>query len=355
MPFKLINPKTMTKTVKEIAHFISGEVVGDGNIRISGVSGIKEAGDGDIAFILNEKFSQLIDTTKASCVVAPKSVRSDACRSMILVDNPSIAFSKIINAVYPDRIPHPKGVHPSAVIAKTAKVGRNVGVGPYVVIEDGASIGDGTVIYPLSYIGKNSKVGNDCIFYPNTTIREEITIGDRVIMHPGCVIGSDGFGYDTKPDGSHVKIPQMGTVVIEDDVELGSCVTVDRARFNKTVIGKGSKIDNLVQIAHNVIIGPYCLVAAQSGISGSCELGRNVVMGGQVGLAQHIKLGDFVMVGAQSGVTKSFPQPKTILFGGIQARPIDKAKEILGIIGLLPRLYERVKILEAKIKELETK
>jgi UDP-3-O-[3-hydroxymyristoyl] glucosamine N-acyltransferase len=343
----------MTKTVKEIAHFISGEVVGDGNVRIKGVSGIKEAGDGDIAFILNEKFKELINTTKASCVVAPKSVRSETCKSMILVDNPSIAFSKIIEAVYPDRIPHPKGIHQSAVISKSAHIGRNVAMGPYVVVEDGATVGDNTILYAFCYIGKNTKVGKDCLFYPNVTVREGISVGDRVIIHPGSVIGADGFGYDTRPDGSHVKIPQLGSVIIEDDVELGACTTVDRARFNNTIIGKGSKIDNLVQVAHNVTTGPYCLIAAQAGISGSCEIGRNVVLGGQVGMADHLKLGDFVMVGAQSGVTKSFPQPKTILFGGIQARPVDKAREILGFIGLLPKLYERVKKLEAKIKELE--
>jgi UDP-3-O-[3-hydroxymyristoyl] glucosamine N-acyltransferase len=343
----------MIKTVKEIAHFISGEVVGDGNIRIKGVSGIKEAGDGDIAFILNEKFRELINTTKASCVVAPKGVRSDTCRSMILVDNPSIAFSKIISAVYPDRIPHPKGIHNSAVVSKTAKIGRNVAMGPFVVVEDGATVGDNTIIYPFCYIGKNVRIGTDSLFYPNVTIREEVSIGNRVIMHSGTVIGADGFGYDTKPDGSHVKIPQLGSVIIEDDVELGACTTVDRARFNNTIIGKGSKFDNLVQIAHNVVTGPYCLIAAQTGISGSSELGRNVVLGGQVGMGDHLKLGDFVMVGAKSGVTKSFPVPKTVLFGGIQARPVEKARELLGFIGLLPKLYARVKALEAKIKELE--
>jgi len=343
----------MTKTVREIAKFLNGEVIGDGDVAIKGISGIKEAKEGDIAFVLNVKFAGLIAATKASCVVIPRDVNTASGITMIKVDNPSIAFSSIINVIYPDRIPHPKGIHPSAVISKSSKIGKNVSVGPYCMIEDGAVIGDNTVIYPFCYIGKNSRIGKDCVFYPNVTIREEILIGDRVILHPGAVIGADGFGYDTKPDGTHVKIPQLGTVVIEDDVEIGACAAVDRARFDKTVIGKGSKIDNLVQIAHNVIIGPYCLIAAQVGISGSCELGRNVVLGGQVGVADHLKLGDFVMAAGQAGLSKSFPAKTTVF--GFPAKPINKAREILAHVGLLPKLYERVRALEAKIKELEKK
>jgi UDP-3-O-[3-hydroxymyristoyl] glucosamine N-acyltransferase len=221
------------------------------------------------------------------------------------------------------------------------------------VICDNARVGDGTIIYPYCYIGKGAETGNNCIFYPNTVIRERVIIGNRVIIHPGTVIGGDGFGYDTQRDGTHFKIPQLGTVVIEDDVEIGACVTVDRARFDKTVIGKGSKIDNLCQIAHNVIIGPHCLIAAQSGISGSTKLGRNVVFGGQVGVADHVTLGDFVMAGAKTGISKSFPA-KTVLFG-YPAKQIEKARELIASLGLLPKLYERVRALEAKIKELEKK
>lgn len=343
----------MERKVREIALFLNGEVVGDGNAAIKGLSGIKEAKEGDIAFVLDARFAPLIGTTKASCVVIPKNVNAAGPRSMIKVDNPSIAFSKLIEFVYPDRIPHPKGINQSAIISKTAKLGSNVAVGAYVYIEDGASIGDNTIIYPFCYIGKNSKIGSGCIFYPNVTVREEVVIGNKVIIHPSTVVGADGFGYDTRPDGTHVKIPQMGTVVIEDDVEIGACSTIDRARFNKTVIGKGSKIDNLVQIAHNVVMGPYCLIAAQTGISGSSELGRNVVLGGQVGVADHIKLGDFVMAAGKTGVSKSFPA-KTTLFG-YPSRQIDKARDQIACVALLPKLYERVRALEAKIKELEKK
>ena len=344
----------MPKTLNEIAAFVNGELMGDGAVSVSGINGIREAGRGELAFITNSKDEALIDSTKASCVIVPKDVKGPFNKPLIKVENPSIALSKIIEYVNPDNIPHPKGIHETAVISKSAILGKNVSVGPYAVIADKVSIGDNTIVYSFSYIGKNSKIGNGCIIYPHVIIRESISIGNKVIIHPSSVIGSDGFGYDTQMDGTHFKIPQLGTVIIEDDVEIGSCVTIDRARFNKTVIGKGSKIDNLCQIAHNVIIGPYCLIAAQTGISGSSVLGRNVVFGGQVGVADHVKVGDFVMAGAKTGISKSFPAPKTVLFG-YPARPVDKARDMIARVGLLPKLFERVKALEAKLKELEKK
>lgn len=344
----------MQKTLKEIAAFISGELVGDGALPVKGINGIQEAVEGELAFIINLKDEALINSTKASCVIVPKDTKGSFNKPLIKVENPSVAFSRIIEYINPDSIPHPNGIHGTAVISKSASLGKNVSVGPYAVIADGVSVGDNTVIYPFSYIGKNSKIGNDCIIYPHVIIRETIFVGNRVIIHSSSVIGSDGFGYDTQKDGTHFKIPQLGTVVVEDDVEIGSCVTIDRARFNKTVIGKGSKIDNLCQIAHNVIIGPYCLIAAQTGISGSSVLGRNVVFGGQVGVSDHVKVGDFVMAGAKTGISKSFPEPKTVLFG-YPARPVDKARDMIACAGLLPKLFERVRVLEAKLKELEKK
>ena len=341
----------MPKALKDIAKHVNGELVGDGEVLIKGVNGINEAGEGELAFILNSRQEGLLCSTKASAVIAPKDIKNSCKRSLVKVDDPSVALSKIIELIFPDRIPHPKGIHPTSIISKKSKIGKDVAVGAYVFIDDGASVGDSTLIYPFCYIGKNTNVGRDCIIYPNVTIREEISIGDRVIIHPGSVVGSDGFGYDTLKDGTHYKIPQLGTVIIEDDVEIGACVTIDRARFNKTIIGKGTKIDNLAQIAHNVVIGANCLIAAQSGVSGSCELGRSIVLGGQVGVADHIKLGDNVVAGAQSGITKSFPA-NTVLFG-YPAKQVDKAKDTIAHIGLLPKLFERVKALEAKIKELE--
>jgi len=344
----------MSKTLKEIAAFVSGELLGDGAVSVSGINGIQEAKSGELAFILNSKDAALLNSTGASCVIVPKDIKGAFNKPLIKVENPSIAFSRVIEYINPDSIPHPKGIHETAVISKSATLGKNVSVGPYVVIADRVSIGDNTVIYPFSYVGKNSKIGAGCVIYPHVIIRESISIGNKVIIHPSSVIGSDGFGYDTQRDGTHFKIPQLGTVVIEDDVEIGSCVTIDRARFNKTVIGRGSKIDNLCQIAHNVIIGPHCLIAAQTGIAGSSVLGRNVVFGGQVGVSDHVKLGDFVMAGGQTGITKSFLEPKTVLFGH-PAKPIDKARDMVACMGLLPKLFKRVNALEAKLKESEEK
>lgn len=343
----------MSKKLKDIAAFIGGELVGSGDVVIKGISGINEAQEGDISFIVNLKYEGSVESTKASAVIVPKDFKRHSGKPIIRTDNPSTAFSKLIEFLFPGRIPHPKGVHKLAAISDKARVGPNCGIGAYVVIEDGAEIGDNTIIYALSYIGKNTKVGRDSIIYPNVTVREEISIGSRVIIHSGSVIGADGFGYDTQKDGTHIKIPQIGTVVIEDDVEIGACVTIDRARFQKTVIGKGAKIDNLCQIAHNVLVGPHSIMAAQCGISGSSEIGRNTVLGGQVGIADHVCLGDFVTIGAQSGVTKSFPS-KTTLFW-TPAKPIEKARDILASIGLLPKLFKRVGELEARLKEIEKK
>lgn len=340
----------MHKKLKEIAKFVNGELVGDGEITVNGVSGINEAKEGELSFILSSEYAHLINLTRASCVVVPKDIKPISNKPLIKVENPPIAFSQVIEFLLPDRIPHPKGIDKTAIVSKDATLGRSVALGPYVVIESGAVIGDNTIIYSFVYIGKNTRIGKNCLLYPNVTIREEITVGNRVTIHPGTVVGSDGFGYNTQRDGTHVKIPQLGTVVIEDDCELGACVTVDRARFTKTVIGKGTKIDNLCQIAHNVTIGPYGLIAAQSGISGSVEIGRNAVFGGQVGVVDHVKVGDFVRVSAQSGITKSFPS-NSVLYG-MPARPQSKAREIVASVGLLPKLYERVRALENKIKEL---
>ena len=340
------------KKAGEIAKSIGGELVGDGAVEIKGANGIKEAQEGDISFIIHEKYSPLLGVTKASCVIVPQKVKPCG-RAVIRVANPSVSFSKAVEFLFPDRIPHPKGIHPAAIIEDKARIGANVGIGPYVVVRDGVSIGDDTVIYPFCYIGKNARVGSSCIIYPGVTIREEVTVGNRVIIHPGAIIGGDGFGYDLE-NGMFLKIPQIGTVVIEDDVEIGSNVTIDRARCARTVIGAGTKIDNLVQVAHNVTIGKNCVVVAQVGISGSTKLGNGVMLGGQAGLVHHIELADGVKVGAQSGVLKSFLEKGAVLWG-TPAKPIRLAKRLNASTALLPKLYARLNRLENKIKALEKK
>ena len=343
----------MSKKLKEIAALVGGELIGSGDVAISGINGVKEAREGELAFVMDPSQAGLVQSSGASAVVVPKGFGVDCNKPVIKVDNPSIAFSRIIESLFPNRIPHPKGVHNTAVISPKSALGKNCAIGAYAVIEDGSQIGDNSIIYPLCYIGKNTKIGADCIIYPNVTIREEIFVGSRVIIHSGSVIGCDGFGYDTKKDGTHSKVPQMGVVIIEDDVEIGACVTIDRARFLKTVVGKGSKIDNLCQISHNVIIGPNGIIAAQTGIAGSATIGRNVVLGGQVGISDHVKLGDFVTAGAKTGITKSFPSNTTLFW--YPAKPVDKVRDIIASVGLLPKLFKRVSELEAKIKEIEKK
>ena len=339
------------KTLKEIARLIGGEVVGNENIAITGVAGIKEAEEGDITFLANPKYAPLLEKTRASAIITSREVSSSA-KPIIRTDNPSLAFTKIVSFVLPVETRHPDGIHPSAVIGKDVKLGKGVALGPCAVIADNASIGDGTVVYSGCYVGNDTVVGEGCIIYPNVSIRERINVGKRVIIHSGTVIGSDGFGFVTV-DGRHHKIPQVGTVEIGDDVEIGANVTIDRARFEKTVIGSGTKIDNLVQIAHNVTVGRDSIIVSQVGISGSTTVGNGVILAGQVGVVGHISIGDNAIAMAQSGVNKSIPAGTTVW--GYPAKPAETARKVNACVQNLPRLYDAVSELKKKIAELEAK
>jgi UDP-3-O-[3-hydroxymyristoyl] glucosamine N-acyltransferase len=339
----------MKKTLKEIAGLIGGEVVGDGNVIITGVCGIKEAHPGDITFLANPKYLPLLESTDASAIIVSRDI-AQASKPVIRTENPSLAFTKAVSLFAPVDVRHPKGIHPTAIVGKKVTLGENVALGPYAVVEDEASIGDNTVIYPGCYIGYQAVIGKDTLIYANVSVRERTSIGDRVIVHSGTVIGSDGFGFETV-DGIHHKIPQIGTVLIEDDVEIGANVAIDRARFDKTVIGRGTKIDNLVQIAHNVAIGENSLIVAQAGISGSTVLGKGVILAGQAGLVGHIHVGDGAIVAAQAGVAKDVPARTMV--SGYPAKPHPIALRINACVQNLPRLYETVAGLKKKIAELE--
>ena len=341
----------MRSTVGEIAKFIEGEVLGDPATVITGISGIKEAKEGDITFVANSRYANLIKETHASAIIASREVTSGS-KPIIRTDNPSLAFIKVVSFVSPCDIRRPQGIHPSAIIGKGVSLGLSAAVGAYVVVEDDAVIGDRTILYPGSFIGYSSSIGCDCLIYPNVSIREKVNIGNRVIVHSGTVIGSDGFGF-IQVGGIHQKIPQAGTVEIQDDVEIGANVTIDRARFNKTVIGKGTKIDNLVQIAHNVIIGENSLIIAQVGISGSTVIGNNVTLAGQAGLVGHISVGQGAIVAAQAGVTKSVP-PNTVV-SGYPARPHTQARKLNAYIQKLPELFEIIRDLKKRLLNLEEK
>jgi UDP-3-O-[3-hydroxymyristoyl] glucosamine N-acyltransferase len=341
----------MQKTLAEVAQLIKGRVVGDGALLIKGVSGIKEAQPGDLTFLANPKYIPLASATRASALVVGKDVLVEG-KSVIQVDDPSMAFTMVVAMIKEALSPKVTGVHPTAVVDPSAVLGEGVGIGPHAVIEKNAVIGAGTVICAGAFIGQKTSVGAKCLIYPNVTVREDCVLGNNVIIHSGTVIGSDGFGYSTV-GGIHHKIPQTGNVVIEDDVEIGACVTVDRARFDKTVIGRGTKIDNLVQIAHNVRTGEHCLIIAQTGIAGSAVLGNNVIIAGQVGIAGHVVVGDGAAAGAQTGITKDVPAGMKMF--GTPAQEFKETVQQIGLVRRLPKYVERIAALEEKIKVLEEK
>jgi len=338
----------MPRTLKEIAALVGGQVCGDGSIQIKGVSGIQEACEGDITFLANPRYLPFLDRTKASAVIVSREIKPGA-KPVIICDNPSLAFTKAVSFILPQEDKHPSGIDPKAVLGKNVKIGKDAAVGACAVIDDDVVIGERSVIYPGCYIGKHSSVGSDTVIHANVSVRERISIGSRVIIHSGTVVGSDGFGFVTV-DGIHHKIPQVGTVIVEDDVEIGANVAIDRARFDKTVIGKGTKIDNLVHIAHNVTIGANCLIVAQVGISGSTTIGNNVILAGQVGVVGHVTIGDNSIVMAQSGVSKSLPEGSMVW--GTPAKPADEAKRINAYVQGLPKLHETIKEIKQKIEEL---
>ena len=294
----------MQMNVADIAQLVKGELIGDGALLVNGFSGIKEAKKNELTFLSNPKYEPLLRGTQAGVILVPRQISCPG-KTLIRVDNPSLSFTQVVNHLLKDAPDYkPRGIHPTAVIAPGAKLERNVAVGAHTIIEEGAVISEGCVLYANCYVGHEVHMGKDCLIYPQVVLRENVLLGNRVIIHSGTVIGSDGYGYVTV-DGKHMKIPQVGSVLIEDDVEIGANVTVDRARFDKTIIGEGTKIDNLVQIAHNVTIGKHCFIVAQSGIAGSTKLGDYVILAAQAGLVGHIEIGDGAIVTAQSGVTHS--------------------------------------------------
>jgi len=341
-------------TVKEIAQLVGGEIVGEPGTVITDVSGIKEAKKGAVTFVANPKYLVLLKSTQASAVIVSKnnhySVNSDL--TLIKVENPSLAFSRIIGLIGPEPVKFRPGIHPTAVIGKNVKIGKDVSIQPYTVVEDDVYIGDRTVIGACGYIGHYTKIGDDCFIYPHVIIRERITIGNRVNIHSGTVIGGDGFGFATVK-GVHHKIPQIGTVDIGNDVEIGSNVTIDRARFEKTYIGNDVKIDNLVQIAHNVVIGDNTIIVAQVGISGSTRIGKNVIIAGQAGLIGHIEVGDNAIIGGKAGVTKNVPPNANV--SGFPAREKWEDMKCAAYLRRSPEIFKRITEMEKRIAQLEKK
>ncbi len=338
----------MKKRLREIAEWVDGTVIGDGEIEIFGVAAIEEAQSGEITFIAHPKYLPHLTKTNASAIIVSKEV-TQADKPLLCVTNPHLAFAKILT-LFTQKPYQPKGIDPNAWISPTARLGKDLTIYPFVYIGDRCSMGDRVTLYPGVYIGEDSSVGEDSVLYPNVSIYSRTNIGKRVILHSGVVVGSDGFGYE-KEGRKNVKIPQVGRVEIEDDVEIGANTTIDRATFSKTVIRRGVKIDNLVQVAHNVAIGEDSIIVAQVGISGSTKVGSNVTLAGQVGVVGHIEIGDNVIVGAQAGVTHDLPANQ-----GYVGSPALPHREFLRAITVFPKLPEMRKTLldlEKRIKKME--
>jgi len=334
----------MGMSLKKIAELVGGELSGDGNIVVEGVGSLTEAENGEITFLASPQYRNQVSKTKASAIIIGEGIELPEIPS-IRTKNPYLAFSQVMKVLVPPK-KLCRGIDKTSILGKGVKLGKDVVVEAYAVIGNGVAIGDRTVISAGTYIGDKAVIGKDGLIYPNVTVREEVIIGDNVIIHPGAVIGADGFGYATEK-GKHHKIAQIGTVEIGNGVEIGANVTIDRATLGKTLIGEGTKIDNLVQIGHNVKIGKNCLIVSQVGISGSTVIGDNVTLAGQAGLVGHITVGDNAIVGAQAGVTKSVPANTTV--SGYPAREHKIAQKIDAQLIRLPKLYEQVKKLKQDI------
>jgi len=332
-------------TLQEIADLCGGELTGDPALKISGAASLSEAVPGEVSFYADPRYMSRLKKTRASAIFVTCDFSEKTDAAQIRVANPSKAFEQLVFKLAPKPIAFKPGIHSTAIVDPSAKIGRDVSIQPHTVIEANVSIGDKTVIGAGCYVGHESVLGDLCLIYPNVTIRERTRIGARVIIHSGAVIGADGFGFESV-EGRYQKIPQIGIVQIDDDVEIGANTTIDRARFGRTWIQEGVKIDNLVQIAHNVIVGRNSIIAAQTGISGSTRVGEKVMMAGQVGVIGHLTIDDNTVIAAQSGVSKDLPGGAWF---GSPAVPLSEAKRQIAWIHRLGKLFERIRALEKRL------
>lgn len=340
----------MVKTLEEIAVITGGRLVGDSSVKISGATNIVSAGKTEITFA-DEKHIEAAAQCNAGAVILPEGVNvgEDFPLPAVYVEDTRAAFAKLLVAFTPP-LNIPVGVHEKAVIGNNVTLGKNVRIMAYAVVDDNAKIGDNVTLYPHTYIGQYAEVGDDTVLYSSVTIREFCKIGKRVVIHSSAVIGADGFGFTTK-DGIHTKVPQVGNVVVEDDVEIGAHVGIDRAMTGSTIIGHGTKIDNLVHVGHNCQIGPNNLIVAQTGISGSTNSGENVTFGGQVGTNGHINIGAHSVFAARSGITKN--TPPGVFYAGLPARPHQEWLRSTVAVEKLPEALKQLKQMEKRLKKLE--
>ena len=339
----------MQLTAREIVAITGGTLAGNPDVVVTGVAGIKEARPGDVTFIASPKYAAALKTTQASVILLPQTMASDLPATRIIVDEPMQAFARLVQKITPPQVSFAPGIHPTAVISPTAKLGKDISVQPHAVIEADAVVGDRSVIGAGNFVGTGSRIGTDCVFHANVTLREHTVIGCRVILHAGVVLGADGFGFEMV-EGRHKKIPQLGNVEIGDDVEIGANTAIDRARFGTTRIGRGTKIDNLVQIGHNCVIGEHCIICGLVGMAGSTIVGNYVTIAGQVGIAGHLTIGDKSIIMAQAGVTKDVPPGSFML--GAPAVPHKEFKKINAATQRLPETLSKLRELEQQLAEL---
>ncbi len=345
----------MEFTAAIIAGFLKGEIEGNPEIKVNTVAKIEEGHEGALSFLSNPKYEHYLYSTKSSVVLVNMDFKASGpiSATLIRVNNAYEAFASLLNLVEASK-PKKQGIHPTAIVSPSAKMGKDVYLGAYSFIGENAVIGDGCKIYPQGYIGDDSIIGNNCTLFPGVKIYHECFIGNNCIIHAGTVIGSDGFGFAPQEDGKYLKIPQIGNVIIEDDVEIGANVTVDRATMGSTIIRNGVKLDNLIQIAHNVEIGQNTVIAAQSGFAGSVKIGKNCMFGGQVAVAGHSRIADGTKAGGQAGIAGNIKTANTTILGS----PAIDVKQFLKasvIFKYLPELKIKVDTLEKELDSLKKK
>ncbi len=337
----------MGKTLGELAALLGGELRGPADLVIRGLAPVEQATPEDITFIAHPRFARLGETTRAGAIIVSPQW-ADFHKPLIVVDHPYVAYARVAALFAPAR-PGWVGISGQAFLGAGVQLGRDAAIAPLVFVGDRVRLGDRVTLMPGCYLGPDAVIGDDAYLGPNVTIMERCRVGARVLIHSGAVIGADGFGFIPSPEGQQ-KIPQLGTVVIEDDVEIGANVTIDRGALGETRVGRGVKIDNLVHLAHNVEVGDHSVLAAQVGVAGSSKVGQWVALGGQVGLSGHITVGDRTQIGAQAGVPNSVPADQVLL--GTPARPIKETRRVWAAWHTLPDLYRKVRKLEQQLAQL---
>jgi UDP-3-O-[3-hydroxymyristoyl] glucosamine N-acyltransferase len=341
-------------SLRELAQLTHTQLIGNPDHLISGVEALESATSEDASFLANPRYREAMITSSAGVIFIDSQTEKAAGKNYLVSENPSLSFQTLVDLFLITEYNKTGflGIHPSAVIHPSAKLGKNVQIGPYVTIDQGAQIGDDSKIMSFVSIGPGAKIGSSCLLYPHAVVREKCILGDRVILQPGAVIGSCGFGYSTDAKGRHTKLDQLGIVVIEDDVEIGANTTIDRARFKMTIISQGTKIDNLVQIGHNVKLGPNNIIVSQSGIAGSAKTGRNVVLGGQAGIVGHLEITDGVMIATRGGVSKSIS--KAGKYAGGPVMPLAEYNRQQVHLRKISEYVRKIEELEKRIQQLES-